>query len=253
MLGIGVDVGGETVKIVMLDEDKKIIKRAIFTTGFDPKDKIRETIDSFLRQAGKTKEDARIVSTGRGRHSVDADDTIPEIPAVGKGVFFLMPTARTIVDMGGEDVRAVKLDATGKMVDVATSDKCAAGSGGFVATMARALEVSVPEFIELSLKASRVIPMNAQCVIFAESEVVSLIHAGVSKEDIARAIHHAMSERIAGVLNRVEVEEVVTLCGGVAKNVGLLPELKKQIKFEPVIFPETDYGAAIGAALVAFG
>jgi len=254
MLGIGVDVGAQSSKVVMLQNgDRQIVGRLNFPTGFAPETDVREAIVSLLRQGGKTEKDIhRIVSTGAGRKSITlAADNMPEITADAKGVFHVIPTARTIIDMGAEETRAVRLDTNGNSKDFALKERCAAGSGAFIEAMARALELTVPEFVQLSLRSTESAPMNAQCVIFAESEVVSLIHSNVPRENIGWAIHEAIGERICGLVRRVGVEATVVLSGGVAKNAALVKALKKVLGVEISILPQPEYAGALGAALAA--
>ena len=255
MLGIGVDIGAQSTKVVILENgDKQILGRANFPTGFEPEADVWQTITSLLNEGGKTGKDIyRIVSTGAGRKLITfVADNMPEITADAKGVFHVIPTARTIIDIGAEEARAIRLNTMGNVEDFALNEKCAAGSGAFIEAMARALELTVPGFIQLSLKSTESAPMNAQCVIFAESEVVSLIHSNVPRENIGWAIHEAIGERISGLARRVGVEETVVLTGCVAKNAALVKALKKALGVELSILPQPEYTGALGAALAAF-
>lgn len=248
------DIGAQNSKIVMLENGGwQIIGRVNFPTGFEPETDVWEAITSLLHERGKTGKDIyRIVSTGVGGKLITfVADNIPEITADAKGVFHTTPLARTIIDIGAEEVRAIRLDINGDVKDFALNEKCAAGSGAFIEAMARALELTVPEFIQLSLKSTKSAPMNAQCVIFAESEVVSLIHSNVPRENIGWAIHEAIGERISGLVRRVGVEETVVLSGGVAKNAALVKALDKALNVELFVLPEPEYAGALGAALAA--
>jgi benzoyl-CoA reductase subunit D len=143
------------------------------------------------------------------------------------------------------------LDAHGKVVDFAINDKCAAGAGAFVEAMARALEVKLDEIGPLSLQASKAVPMNAQCAVFAESELVSLVHAKTPKPDMARAIHDAIADRIVSMVRRVGMEPEVVLIGGVARNVGFIQSLGRGLDMEVKLPADPEFVGAIGAALVA--
>ena len=167
------------------------------------------------------------------------------------GGFSLFPSARTIIDVGAEEGRAVRCDERGRMVDFVINDKCAAGAGTFVEAMARALETKLEEMGPLSLKAKKAVPMNAQCTVFAESEVVSLIHSRVAKEDIARAIHDAMAGRIASMVLRVGVEKEVVLVGGVALNQGFVKPLQNELNTDLIVPEFPEYVGALGAAIIA--
>ena len=154
-----------------------------------------------------------------------------------------------MIDVGAEDGRAVRCNVQGNIKDFVVNEKCAAGAGSFIEAMARALEVSTEEFAELSLKSKTKIPMNAQCVIFAESEVVSLIHAKTSHPDICRAIHDAIADRIASMVRRVGIEKEVVLVGGVGRNKGFVDSLNRNLGVEVIVPEEPEYASALGAAL----
>ena len=156
-----------------------------------------------------------------------------------------------MADVGAEEGRAVKIDENGNVVDFAINEECAAGAGAFIEAMARALEVTVEEMGPLALKSDKAIPMNAQCVIFAESEVVGLIHAKTDKTDISKAIHDAMASRIVSMIMRVGVNEHVVMIGGVSRDPGLVELMKKELHVENLFIPDDpEFGAAVGAAVV---
>ncbi len=204
--------------------------------------------------AGISREDIeKIGGTGSGSNSIKmADVLINDIKAMGKGAHYFFPNARTVVDVGAEDGRAAKLDEKGNPVDFAINEKCAAGAGAFIEAMARALSVTVEEMGPLALKSEKKIPMNAQCVIFAESEVVGLIHAKTNETDISKAVHDAMAGRIVSMIRQVGVHEDVVMIGGVARNPGLLELMKKELHVKNLFIPDVpEFGAAVGAAVVA--
>jgi benzoyl-CoA reductase subunit D len=157
-----------------------------------------------------------------------------------------------VADVGAEEGRAVKIDEKGDIVDFAINEKCAAGAGVFIESMARALDVSLEEMGPLCLQSDNEIPMNAQCVVFAESEVVGLINAKTEKCDISKAIHDAMVGRIVTMIRRVGVNEDVVLLGGVARNPGFVEAMKRELSVEKLYIPDApEFGAAVGAAVVA--
>jgi benzoyl-CoA reductase subunit D len=181
-----------------------------------------------------------------------ADDEVDDIQAMAKGAHFFFPNARTVIDVGAEDGRAVKIDENGNPVDFAVNEKCAAGAGVFIEAMARALEVSIEEMGQLSLRSNKGIPLNAQCVIFAESEVVGLIHAKAEKADISKVIHASVAGRIVSMIRRIGVNQDVAMIGGVASNPGFMAAMKRELKVDEIHVPEVpEYGAAVGAAVVA--
>jgi len=160
----------------------------------------------------------------------------------------------TVIEVGAEEGRAIRIDAAGRVADFAVNEKCAAGAGAFTEAMSRALEVPLESLGELSLKATRAIPMNAQCAVFAESEVVTLVHQKTAKEDIARAVHDAIADRIVSMARKVGIEREIMVAGGVAHNVGFVDSLKRKLEVDHIVIPEDpDYIGAYGAAITAAG
>jgi len=252
MVAIGVDMGAKNVKVVFL-RDREVISKAQVTAGLDTQTALQKALEAASKDAGiDHTEVANIASTGAGRNDVPmAGESITEVKAAVTGTLFHFDGVRTVIDVGAEEGRGVRCDAEGKVLDFVVNEKCAAGSGAFTESMARALEVSLEEFGSLSLQSQREIPMNAQCAVFAESEVVSLVHAKTSKEDIARAVHDAIASRISSMVRRVGIEPEVALVGGVAYNAGFIDSLKRDLETEILIPPDPEYVGAIGAALVA--
>ena len=163
----------------------------------------------------------------------------------------MIPEARTVIDVGAEEGRGIKIEANGKVIDFAVNEKCAAGAGAFAEAMSRALEVSLEEFGQLSLKSDKSIPMNAQCAVFAESEVVSLVHAKTPKQDISRAVHDAIASRIVSMVRRVGINKDVVLIGGLAYNPGFVDALTRGLETEVSVPDNPEYIGAMGAAIVA--
>jgi benzoyl-CoA reductase subunit D len=193
------------------------------------------------------------VATGVGRKAVSfARHHVTEVAADARGAYALRPASRTVIDVGADEARAIRLGADGKVIDFAVNEKCAAGAGAFVEAMSRALEVSLEEFGEMSLGSTESIPMNAQCTVFAESEVVSLIHSNTPRKDIAKAVHDAMAGRVSAMARRAGVQEEVVVGGGVARNPGFVRALEDTLGVgELYILPEPQYLGAYGAALIA--
>ncbi len=163
----------------------------------------------------------------------------------------MVPSANTVIDLGAEEARAIKLNPEGKISDFAVNEKCAAGAGSFVESMSRALQTTVEEMGPLSMKFTKQVPMNAQCVVFAESEVVSLIHQQTAKEDIARAVHDGISNRISSMVRRVGVIDDVVVIGGPARNIGLIQSLRDDLAKDVIVPEDPDFVSAIGAAIYA--
>ncbi len=253
MITAGIDCGAKNTKTVIL-KDGEIIGKGMVLTGFDQEKAVSASLEQALQAAGISKKDLdRIAGTGSGKEAVTiADAGVNDIKAMARAAGFFFESARTVADVGAEEGRAVKIDEKGNVLDFAINEKCAAGAGAFIEAMARALEVPLEEMGPMCLRSEKSIPMNAQCVIFAESEVVGLIHAKTDKADISRAIHDAMASRIVSMLRRVGVNEDVVLIGGVARNPGFVESVKRELKVEKIHIPdEPEYGAAAGAAVVA--
>ena len=252
MITAGIDCGARNTKTIIM-QASKIIGRGRVPTGFDLRQAVAGSLAKAIEAAGIPGEDVqRIGGTGAGKMAIEAaDDRIDEIKAMCKGAHYFFPNVRTVTDVGAEEGRAAKVDADGNPVDFAVNERCAAGAGTFIETMARALELSVEQMGRLSMQSEKKISMNAQCVVFAESEVVSLIHARASRADISRAIHDAMAGRIASVIRRIGLNEDIVMLGGVGHNPGFMTALQRELKVRKVYVPDIpEFGAAVGAAIV---
>ena len=251
MPNLGIDIGAANTKVAVV-ENHSILALASEPTGFDQVASAEAAIKSALQKARINKESLKqIKATGVGRKAIShiTPDEVNEIASAAKGAHFLFPSARTVIDAGAEEVRAVSLGGEGKIKDFAINEKCAAGAGSFTETMAKALEMPLEEFAKAALQSSKKISMNAQCAIFAESEVVSLIHSGFSKADISRAVHDAIADRISAVARRVGLEKDIALIGGMANNVGFVDALKRALDMNVLVLPDPEYASAIGAAV----
>lgn len=251
MITVGIDMGAKNVKVVIL-KDGKVLAKDQTLSGFDQKGAAEKIFNEVLEKTGLSQDEIdNVVATGAGKDLAPyANGEISMMGADALGGNFLFPSARTVIDVGAEEGRAVKCDDKGKMVDFVINERCAAGAGTFVEAMSRALEVKLEEIGPLSLKAEKAVPMNAQCTIFAESEVVTLIHEKTSKADIARAIHDAIADRIASMTRRLGIQKDVVLVGGVAKNVGFVSSLEKTLGVNLLVPKEPEFVGALGAALV---
>lgn len=252
MITAGVDVGNKFVKVVIM-KDGQVLSKSMVLSGFDQKASAADAFDRAVSEAEIGRNDVKfVVATGAGKGEVIyANDTITEVGADAKGAIFLVPSARVVIDVGAEEGRAIKCDDKGRIIDFAINEKCAAGAGSFTEAMARVLEVPLEEMGPLALKSSKTIPINAQCAVFAESEVVSLIHTKTSKEDISKAVHAAIAARIISMVRRVGVEKDLVMTGGVGNNVGFIKSLGDGLEMEVIIPEQPEYVSAFGAALVA--
>ncbi|UCH23002.1 MAG: CoA activase [Deltaproteobacteria bacterium] len=253
MITAGIDCGAKNTKTVIV-KDGEIIGKGSVPTGFDQAKAVADSLAKAVQAARISNDEIkRIIGTGSGKNAINiAADTINEINAIAKAANFYYPNARTVADVGAEEGRAAKIDENGEPVDFAINEKCAAGAGAFIEAMARALEVTLEEMGPLCLQSDKKIPMNAQCVIFAESEVVGLIHANTSKPDISKAVHDAIASRIVSMIRRIGVNEDVVIIGGVGRNPGFVASMQHELKLDNLYIPdEPEFGAATGAAVVA--
>jgi benzoyl-CoA reductase subunit D len=252
MITAGIDVGAKNVKVVIL-KDGDTIATAIESTGIDEKTGIESALKKALKVAGISKDDLdKIVSTGIGSKLVDAADEEVSINiADARAMHVLEPSAKTVIDLGAEEGRVILTDE-GRVTGYALNDRCAAGAGTFVDSMARILEVTSEQFGEMALKSENPSQISAQCTVFAESEVISLVSSDKTPEDIARAVVDAIAERTNAMSMGLTVERPVAMIGGTARNVGVVESLSKALQVDNLIIPENpDFVGALGAAIVA--
>ena len=252
VISAGIDMGTQRIKVAIL-KDKQIIAQIQNFVGFEPTKAAEQTLKDALETAKLSREDIQhITATGASVNMAPfADSTISMMGADAKAGAYFFSSARTVIDVGAEDARAIKCDETGIMQDFVVNARCAAGAGTFIEAMARALEVDLEDMGTLSLKAERASQINASCVIFAESDVVSLIHREEPKSEIARAIFDAMAERVASMAHRLGINKDIILVGGVAKDVGFVASLNRRIGMDILIPKEPLFAGAVGAALIA--
>jgi len=251
MISIGIDCGARNTKTAILN-DGIIRGRGIVQTGFDQSGSVTASLDMAMKEAGISYKDITCIGgTGSGAKAVYcAHVTISHTKAIVAAVHYFCPDARTVVDVGAEEARAVQCDEQGLIIDFAVNEKCAAGAGAFLEAMARALETPLEEMGSLALSSDKNIDLNSQCTIFAESEVVGLIHARVEKKDISKAIHDAMAARTAAMIRRIGVHPEIVMIGGVARNRGFVTALERELGMKRIIVPESpEFGGAVGAAL----
>ncbi len=248
----GIDVGSLTAEVVLLERGE-VMHYVIMPTGANSKTAAEKAIDTAL-EAVDLKRSALefVVATGYGRISIDfADKRITEITCHGRGAFFLNPAVRTVIDIGGQDSKVIRLSEKGKVLDFAMNDKCAAGTGRFLEVMAQALEVELAGLADLSRQAKSTVSISSMCTVFAESEVVSLIARGLPREDIARGLHQSIADRTAGMVHRIGLEEALMITGGVAKNAAVVEALNEKLKTDIIVPEEPQIAGALGAALLA--
>ncbi len=253
MFVAGIDCGAGNTQAVIL-KDAAVIGRAGVKTGFDRVEAVETALARALEEAGVERGDlAGIGGTGAGGNAVKtADVEVSEETAMAKGARFYFPGARTVAGVGAEEARAVRLGEDGEVEDRVVNERCAAGAGLFIESMSRALGIPLEEMGPLALASDRTVPMNAQCVVFAEFEVVRLLHSNTEKRDISRAVHDAVAGRIVSMLRRLGIAGDLVMIGGVACNPGIVEAVKRDLGLDRVHVPELpEYAAALGAALAA--
>ncbi len=249
----GIDIGSLTAETVILNDERKVLSYSIVFTGASSKRAYETSFQQALCTSGlESNSIAYIVSTGYGREIVPfANDQVTEITCHARGAHFLHPQTRSIIDVGGQDSKTIKVNEQGKVMNFAMNDKCAAGCGRFLEVMAHALEIDLEDMGKLSLSSQQFVPISSMCTVFAESEVISLIAHGYPVEDIINGLHWAISDRIIGLLERVGVAEDVMMSGGVAKNIGVVKAIEKKLGVKLYISEEPQIVGALGAALIA--
>jgi len=246
----GIDIGSTMTKAVIVNEG--VLASVIGPTGPEHRKLAREVMAEALDRLSLSLDDMTyVVATGYGRINVPfAHKQITEISCHARGTGSLLPTARTIIDIGGQDCKGIKL-RNGKAVDFVMNDKCAAGTGRFLEVTAEGLGVRLENMGELSLKAKNVAEISNICTVFAELEVVSRLAEGVPLEELLAGIHDAVATRIHGMVGRLKIEKEVAVTGGGAKNAGLVKALEAKLGYPVLIPPEPLLTGAIGAALLA--
>lgn len=249
----GIDSGSLSTNAVILDKNKKILSYSIVLTGAKSIDSSYKAYEEALESAGLKKEDVDyIVSTGYGRSAIPFSDRhVTEITCHGKGAHFINGNVRTIIDIGGQDSKVIRLDDKGEVTDFAMNDKCAAGTGRFLEMMSKTLEIPLSKMGEESQKAHEEIAITSMCTVFAESEVVSLIAQNKNKADILMGLNNSIASKVASLLNRIGKQEIYMMTGGVAKNIGVVHAIEKKIGAKVLTPPEPQIVGALGAALIA--
>lgn len=250
MAFVGIDVGSVAAKAVVLHEHR-IIASALGPTGWSPKEAGRSVFEMALNKAGINQSDVqKVVGTGYGRVSLDfIDQAVTEITCHGKGANFWFPQKALVIDIGGQDSKAIAVDGKGKVLNFVMNDKCAAGTGRFLQVTAQTLGLELGQLAELPLAEPVII--NSMCTVFAESEVVSLLASGVPKEKIVAGLYHSITRRISSMCGSFDLSSGIIFTGGVARNKNMRNTLAKVLGSEVVVPEEPQMIGALGAALVA--
>lgn len=252
MYTAGIDIGSISTKAVIMRDGQLLASRVILT-GYNAENAGKKVFDAVLDDLQiSASAITRIVATGYGRKGLAmADKSITEIMCHATGARYLNPLIRSIIDIGGQDSKAILLDDRGKVANFAMNDKCAAGTGRFLEVMARALEVDLDELGRMSLKADLPARISSLCTVFAESEIISLIAKGEKRANIIAGIHESICVRVLAMANRIGIKSPVMMTGGVAKNIGVVRAFEKAIGSPIEVSDYAQVNGAIGAALLA--
>ena len=249
----GIDSGSTSTDVVILDKDRNITASVIMPTGAGAANGAERALEEALKQAGLEREDLdAVVTTGYGRTAIsDGDKSITEMTCHARGAHFLDPSVRTVVDIGGQDSKVIRLNEDGTVKNFVMNDKCAAGTGRFLEMMAKTMEISLDELSKVGLSYQEDITISSMCTVFAESEVVSLIAQNKPTDDIVHGLNKAVASKTASLVKRVGGEEAYMMTGGVAQNKGLVKTLEERLGTSLVISDKSQLCGALGAALFA--
>ena len=253
-LFIGIDIGSAHAKGVILGGQERL-GACERPSGGDYRGTAEKIRDELLSQAGFHIEDvACCVATGYGaKQAAFADEIVTDVSCHSRGLNFIRPSVRTAVDVGDLYGKAFRLDGQGNPLNFVMSSKCAGGSGRALKVIAKVLQVGIEDIGELSLLSKKSVEFTTSCTVFAESEVVTMVHNKVSKANMARAVHDAMASRITSMVRKIGFNKDVVLAGGVANNIGFVDSLNKDLELEVVVPEDPEYVGALGAALAAAG
>ncbi len=249
---LGIDIGSSSSKVAILDESQKIVITKVVNMGTGTNG-IEEALQAAFTDADLTPEDIKFtVATGYGRLKYEgADKQITEITCHARGVKFLMESVDTIIDIGGQDAKVIRLTAAGQVENFVMNEKCAAGTGRFLEVMARVLDTRLENLAELADQSTKEVPISSVCTVFAESEVISSLAAGESRADVARGANMAIAKRVAGMAKRVGIGNNIVMTGGVALNRNMVQAMGEVLERNITAVPDCQAVGAIGAAVLA--
>ena len=252
-LAAGVDVGSTQTKSVIINENLKIIGRSLIDTGANVVKAAEQAYLEALTDSKRREEEvAYVIGTGYGRYKVTFGNTqVTEISCHGRGAVHMFPKTKTVLDMGGQDTKAISVSETGEIVDFCMNDKCAAGTGRFLGAASLALDIPIDDLGPTALESEKPVRISTTCTVFAETEVLSWLGKGKKIEDILMGVHQSISSRSIALLRRVGIENEVTFTGGVAKNSGMIEVLNQNMDMEVNVSEDSHYMGALGAALFA--
>jgi len=249
----GVDVGSTQTKAIIIDENKNIVGRALIDTGANVTQAAQNAFNLAMKSSSLGENEVEyVIGTGYGRYKVTfGNDQITEISCHGRGAVHMFPNTRTVIDMGGQDSKAIQVNENGEIIDFCMNDKCAAGTGRFLGAASEALDIPLDELGPKSLTATKPVRISTTCTVFAESEILSWLGKGKKVEDILNGVHISISARAIGLLKRVGIRDEITFSGGVAKNIGMTGALEDGLSRKINTSDESHFIGALGAALYA--
>ncbi|HSM86346.1 MAG TPA: acyl-CoA dehydratase activase [Candidatus Limnocylindrales bacterium] len=255
-IAAGVDVGSTQTKAILMGDDgggKQILARALTDTGANVLKAAETAFDKCCRAAGlPATEIGFVVGTGYGRYKISFGNAqMTEISCHARGAHFLCPGTRTVIDMGGQDSKAISVGPNGEVLDFVMNDKCAAGTGRFLANAAEVMGISLDEIGPLSLRATRPVKIATVCTVFVESDILSYLSQGKKPEDIMGGVHLAIAKRTLSLARRLAIEPEITMTGGVARNLGMVQALESVLGRKIQVSPDAHFMGAVGAALFA--
>ncbi|HET7872808.1 MAG TPA: acyl-CoA dehydratase activase [Terriglobales bacterium] len=254
-IAAGVDVGSTQTKAVLLGDngERRILARALVDTGANVRKAAETAFDQCCQLADISPSKVGfVVGTGYGRYKISFGNAqMTEISCHARGAHFLCPGTRTVIDMGGQDAKAISVGANGEVLDFVMNDKCAAGTGRFLANAAEVMGISLDEIGPLSLRATRPVKIATVCTVFVESDILSYLSQGKRPEDIMGGVHLAIAKRTLSLARRVNIEPEITMTGGVARNVGMVHALETVLERKMQVSPDAHFMGAVGAALFA--
>lgn len=249
----GVDVGSTQTKAIIIDEERKIVSRALIDTGANVVQAAEKAFLLTLKNGNLREEEVSyVIGTGYGRYKVTFGNAqITEISCHGRGAVHMFPNTRTVIDMGGQDTKGISINESGEIIDFCMNDKCAAGTGRFLGAASMALDIPLGELGPTALKSERPVKISTTCTVFAETEVLSWLGKGKKIQDILMGVHKSIASRSVSLLRRVGIKDQVTFTGGVTKNLGMVTVLNELIGLKMNVSDDSHYMGALGAALFA--
>ncbi|MBM4108051.1 MAG: 2-hydroxyglutaryl-CoA dehydratase [Phycisphaerae bacterium] len=253
MYAAGIDVGSTQTKAVLMDTARGVVARTLIPTGANVKQAGQRALDAIVAEAGVPRQSVGyVVGTGYGRYKIEAGDAqVTEISCHARGAQMVFPLTRTVIDMGGQDTKAIKVGPEGNVLDFCMNDKCAAGTGRFLAAAADVLGLTLDEIGDISLRGTRPIRLTSVCTVFVESDIMSYMAQKKKVEDILAGVHQAIATRTISLVRRTGVEQEITFTGGVARNIGMVRALEEKLGSRVNVGPDSHYMGALGAALFA--